>query len=80
MKSGALSNAVQKKSFPLNKRAIILCWMMARSESWLSVTSSAGVGSYKYSYYQRKRANPCQKNAVVWTNAIRIGARRQHHQ
>ena len=54
--------------------------MMARSESWLSVTSSAGVGSYKYSYYQRKRANPCQRNAVVWANPIWVGSESQHKQ
>ena len=35
----------------LSKRAIILEWMMARSEAWLSVTSSAAVCSYRYSYY-----------------------------
>src|SRR5215469_7370634 len=52
--------------------------MMARSESWLSVTSSAGVGSYTYSYYQRKRTNSRENKAIDWTNPIRVGAESQH--
>ena len=59
----------------ISKRAIILRWMMARSETWLSVTSSAAVESYKYSY---KYEGPEQNDSVVGSNSIRIGAKAQH--
>jgi hypothetical protein len=49
--------------------------MMARSETWLSVTSSAAVESYKYSY---KYEGPEQNDSVVGSNSIRIGAKAQH--
>jgi hypothetical protein len=41
---------VGSQSVLISERAIILRWMMARSEAWLRVTSSAAVGSYNYSY------------------------------
>jgi len=46
--------------------------MMARSEAWLSVTSSAAVGSYRYSYDQ-----DCTefkgKEALVPSKSVRVG-------